>query len=140
MKRRFVQIEGELVEVGKDYVPEPRSSHHVIPDIQPFKSNDGTVIKSRSHWRSHLKATGSIEMGHSDVKYAQAEHAKKKAAQQERLAKAAQYVKTSSDLPVMEGRVDRPRIAISVANRLHNRPMPDRKTLIRIALEESKRK
>ena len=138
VRRRFVQIDGELIEVGKDYVPEPRDGHYVIPDIEPFKSNDGAVIRSRSHWRDHLKATGAVEMGHSDIKHSQVQHEKRKALQQERYQKAAQFAKTQ-DVSVMEGRVDRPRISAAVMNRLENRPAPDRKTLIKIALEERRR-
>jgi hypothetical protein len=64
MKRRFVQINGELVEVGHDYVPEPRESHHVMPDIQPYRSQiDGSMITSRSHHREHLRAHGCVEVG-----------------------------------------------------------------------------
>ena len=63
MRRRFVQIAGELVEVGPDYVPEPRTAF-VMPDIQPYRSQiDGSTIASRSHHREHLRAHGCIEVG-----------------------------------------------------------------------------
>lgn len=137
-RRRFVQIDGELVEVGQDFVAEPREAHYVIPDISPFRSNDGTPIKGRAHWREHLKATGQVEMGHSDIKYSQAVHEKKKAAHQQRLSTALKQVQMA-EVPVVEGRVDRPRIASRVAERLYGRPTPDRKTLIKIALEERRR-
>jgi hypothetical protein len=44
----------------------------VMGDIAPFMSPDGKMIEGRKQWRDHLKRTDSIEMGHSDVKYAQA--------------------------------------------------------------------
>ena len=43
----------------------------VMGDIAPFMSPDGKMIEGRKQWRDHLKRTDSIEMGHSDVKYAQ---------------------------------------------------------------------
>jgi hypothetical protein len=54
-------------------------------DIAPFMSPDGVMIEGRAQWREHLKRTDSIEMGHSDVKYAQQEWNKKKAAHNDRL-------------------------------------------------------
>lgn len=65
MKRRFVQIDGELVEVSHDYSPEPRAEvPHVLGDIQPYRSMiDGTVIQSRSHHREHLRMHGCVEVG-----------------------------------------------------------------------------
>lgn len=63
-RRRFVQIDGELIEVGAGYVPEPRNVHHVMPDIQPYTSMiDGSTITSRSHHREHLKRHGCVEIG-----------------------------------------------------------------------------
>lgn len=63
-RRRFVQINGELIEVGPDYLPEPRSDHHIIPDIKPYRSQiDGTMITSRSHHREHLRMHGCVEVG-----------------------------------------------------------------------------
>ena len=64
-RRRYVQLNGELVEVGKDYVPEPRAEvPHVIGDIAPYRSMiDGRMITSRSHHREHLRQHGCIEVG-----------------------------------------------------------------------------
>lgn len=63
MKRRFVQIGGELVEVSPNYVPEPKT-HYVMGDIQPYRSQiDGSMITSRSHHREHLRKHGCIEVG-----------------------------------------------------------------------------
>ena len=60
-------------------------AHHVMGDIEPFRSPDGVMITGRKQWREHLKNTDSIEMGHADVKYAQAEWNRKKEVQRERL-------------------------------------------------------
>lgn len=63
-RRRFIQINGELVEVSLDYQAEPRAAHHVMPDIEPYQSMiDGKQISSRSHHREHLRMHGCIEVG-----------------------------------------------------------------------------
>jgi hypothetical protein len=64
MKRRFIQRDGELIEVGLDYTTEPRSEYHVMGDIQPYKSMiDGSIITSRSRHREHLRGHRCIEVG-----------------------------------------------------------------------------
>lgn len=66
MRRRWLMIENELVEVSRDYVQvrDARSSHNVIPDIEPYRSMvDGSVITSRSKHREHLRAHNCIEVG-----------------------------------------------------------------------------
>lgn len=64
MRRRFVQINGELVEITPGYVPEPKSDHHVMPDIKPYQSMiDGSWITSRSQHRAHLKQHRCQEIG-----------------------------------------------------------------------------
>lgn len=71
MRRRYVMIDGELVEVGNDYVNERPATvaHNIIPDISPYRSMiDGSVITSRSHHRAHLKAHECIEIG-NEVKH-----------------------------------------------------------------------
>lgn len=70
MRKRFVQINGELVEVALSYVPEPRTPL-VMKDIAPYKSMiDGREITSRSRHREHLRSHGCIEVG-NETKYLQ---------------------------------------------------------------------
>ena len=60
--RRFVQVNGELVEYGS-HIKE-RLSPDVMGDIKPYKSMiDGRMITSRSQHREHLKAHGCVEVG-----------------------------------------------------------------------------
>ena len=62
MRRRFVQINGELVEYG-NHLPE-RTAPDVMPDIQPYQSMvTGELITSRSRHREHLKNHGMVEVG-----------------------------------------------------------------------------
>lgn len=69
MRRRFVQRNGELIEVGENYVPEPRAGYYVMGDIEPYQSMvDGSIIGSRSVHREHLRAHGCIEVG-NETKY-----------------------------------------------------------------------
>lgn len=70
MRKRYVYRDGEMVEVGADYKPDPRqSSWQVMPDIQPYKSMiDGSEITSRSKHRAHLRAHGCVEVG-NETKY-----------------------------------------------------------------------
>ena len=64
MRRRFVQLQGELVEVTPDYQPEPKADYHIMPDIKPYQSMaDGTMVGSRSTHREMLKRNGCIEVG-----------------------------------------------------------------------------
>lgn len=71
MKRRFIQIDGELREIGDDYQPEPRADYHVMPDIKPYRSMvNGKEISSRSTHREHLRAHGCVEVG-NETKYLQ---------------------------------------------------------------------
>jgi hypothetical protein len=78
MKRTWVYPSdgSEAYEVTRgEYRNESMAS--VMGDIAPFMSPDGVMIEGRKQWREHLKRTDSIEMGHSDVKYAQQEWNKK---------------------------------------------------------------
>lgn len=62
MRRRFVQIDGVLVEYGQ-HLPE-RIAPDVMPDIAPYVSMvDGRLITSRSVHREHLKDHGMVEVG-----------------------------------------------------------------------------
>lgn len=63
MRRRFIQIDGELVEVGV-YSGQPKASPTIMPDIKPYRSMiTGELITSRSRHREHLKAHGAVEVG-----------------------------------------------------------------------------
>lgn len=138
MRRSYVQIDGVLYEKGTEPLPEV---HHVMGDFEPFKANDGTVIRGRAHWRDHLKATNGIEMGHSDIRAAQTRHERAKAERQEKVAQAMKAA-YPVDLPYREGGQEyrRSSVAANVLNRLEGRPVPDRKTVLKIALEEARRK
>lgn len=71
MRRRYVQLDGELVEVGADFRPEPRPGMLIIGDIQPYRSMvDGRIIEGRRQHREHLKAHQLIEVG-NETKYLQ---------------------------------------------------------------------
>ena len=111
----------------------------VMSDIEPFRSPDGVMITGRKQWREHLKATDSIEMGHSDVKYAQQEWNRKKEVQRERLkgqvATVQEFDRPGS--PIAPMRMSG--LNVEMANRLHNRPMPERKEMIKMTLEQMKR-
>lgn len=58
--RRYVQIDGQLYERGK----EPVEGVFIMDDIQPYQSQiTGEMITSRSQHREHLKAHGCFEVG-----------------------------------------------------------------------------
>ena len=70
MRRRFVQRNGELVEVSLSYIPEPRTPL-IMPDIKPYVSQiDGRTITSRSTHREHLRAHNCFEID-NETKYLQ---------------------------------------------------------------------
>ena len=135
MRQRWIYVDGESYEVGQEPAPEV---HHIIPDIEPFKSPDGAFIAGRAAWREHLKRTDSIEMGHSDMKAAQQDWAKRKDAHRARLAKAGNTVKEYTQQG--EARpVQRTGLAVEMANRMHGRPQPGRKEMIKLTLDIAKR-
>lgn len=71
MRRRWIYVKGELVEVS-DYQPEAprRTSYQVMPDIQPYRSMiDGRIINSRSVHRQHLRDNGCFEIGNDSSLY-----------------------------------------------------------------------
>lgn len=68
MRKRYVQIDGELVEVSQEWKPEPKASY-VIPDIQPYQSMaTGETIMGRRQHREHLKQHGLVEIGNETDK------------------------------------------------------------------------
>ncbi len=63
MKRRWIQINGELVPADEYVAPDPKAPY-VMPDIQPYQSMiDGSMITSRSRHRVHLRDHNCIEVG-----------------------------------------------------------------------------
>lgn len=63
MRRRYIQLDGELQEIDRDYAQDPVAPM-IMPDIQPYRSMvDGSLIGSRSHHRAHLKQHGCVEVG-----------------------------------------------------------------------------
>ena len=111
----------------------------VMGDITPFMSPDGKMIEGRKQWRDHLKRTDSIEMGHSDVKYAQAEWNKKKEVHRDRLRGQLATVQEFDRPGAPIAAVKMSNLNVEMANRLHNRPMPERKEMIKMTLDQMKR-
>lgn len=140
MRQRYVSIDGEWVPIN-EAAERASKSAFVMPDIAPFKSPDGAYITGRRAWREHLKNTDSIEMGHAEVKAAQSEWQKKKAAHRERLkgsekciADAEKYMPKGEVKPYQPSRLN-----VEMANRLHGRPMPERKEMLKLTLDVAKR-
>lgn len=69
MRKRYVQIDGQLVEVSSDWSPDPVSDVHVIGDLQPYKSMvTGEMVMGRAQHREHLRKHNVIEVG-NETKY-----------------------------------------------------------------------
>jgi len=117
----------------------PNEQYSVMGDITPFMSPDGVMIEGRAQWREHLKKTDSIEMGHSDVKYAQEQWNKKKQAQNDRLRGQLQTVQEFDRPGAPIAPMKMSNLNVEMANRLHNRPMPERKEMIKLTLDQMKR-
>jgi len=68
MRTRYIQINGELVEVGKVLRSTDPVAPYVMPDIQPYQSQiTGEMIQSRSRHREHLRQHGCIEVGNEKM-------------------------------------------------------------------------
>ncbi len=137
MRRTYAWRDGKLVELTTAQVDE---LPYVQDDIKEFRNTDGTQIRGKAQWREHLKQTGTIELGHSDIAIAQEKWGKKRAAFQDRIAKAKGLV-MAVDAPSGEirERGDRTRVNAEVMNRLDGRPAPERRELIKIALETARK-
>ena len=94
MKRRWIYVKGDLVEVT-DYQPEQRKTGwQVMPDIQPYKSMiDGSIISSRSVHREHLKQHGCIEVGNDSSLYRKPQPLKSPPGLKEALIRSADLLK-----------------------------------------------
>lgn len=70
MRKRYIQhpITHELIP-AEEYVRPSESSAMIMPDIQPYTSMiDGSVIRSRSQHRAHLRQHNCVEVG-NEVKH-----------------------------------------------------------------------
>lgn len=69
MRTRYIQRNGELIEVTKDCVaPACPAAPYVMPDIKPYQSMiDGSYIQSRSTHREHLRQHNCIEVGNEKM-------------------------------------------------------------------------
>jgi hypothetical protein len=66
MKKRYIQIEGQLVEITKDFrqTTHAEAAHNVIADIEPYQSMvTGEMIGGRRQHREHLRQHGLVEIG-----------------------------------------------------------------------------
>ena len=65
---RYIQINGELMEVGKVVRNADPVAPYVMPDIQPYQSQiTGEMIQSRSRHREHLRQHNCIEVGNEKM-------------------------------------------------------------------------
>lgn len=138
MKRiyKFDVSSQKMVEITPERGPDV---HYVQDDIKEFHSPDGARISGRRQWKEHLKRTGTVEMGHSDMRAQQANWQKRREAFAQKVSSGGKFV-APAEPPSGEIRpMERSRVSSEVANRLDGRPAPDRKTLIKIALEEARR-
>jgi hypothetical protein len=140
MKRTWVYPSdgSEAYEVTRgEYRNESMAS--VMGDIAPFMSPDGVMIEGRKQWREHLKRTDSIEMGHSTLSMLSKSGTRKKEAHRDRLRGQLATVQEFDRPGAPIAPVKMSNLNVEMANRLHNRPMPERKEMIKMTLEQMKR-
>lgn len=135
MRRTYAFRKGKFVEITPK---RSRKWHYVQPDIAEFQSTDGAVIGSRSTWKEHLKRTGSVEMGHSDIQAQKQKWDKRKEQFRERLNRNTGDVREATPPDGEIRKYQKTRIGKEVANRLDGRPAPDRITLIKLTLETAR--
>lgn len=77
-RRRWVQIDGELIEVTPDYVGEQRNHNRVHGDLHydGLRAPDGTDISTRTKHREYMKATGLTTIDDFKGDWARAEKAR----------------------------------------------------------------
>jgi hypothetical protein len=59
----YVRRNGRLVLKDEAEALPKRGVSHVMPDIQPFTTQDGTEITSRSNLRAYERRTGTRQIG-----------------------------------------------------------------------------
>lgn len=131
--------DGELVFSSMDTAND--AGYYVMPDYEPWKDPSGVVIHSRAQWKEHLKKTGTVEMGHSDIKTTQEQWGKRRDAHAERLTRAQGMSVKSVDVPASMECIEpaqRSRLNVEILNKLHGRPTPGRKELIKLTLDTAR--
>lgn len=118
---------------------EQQQAPYVMPDIEPFRDTSGKYISGRSAWREHLKSTGTQEMGHDDLRKLTDHHEASKESHRKKMGYALREA-PPIPIPTSAAPVAPSRTAQRIMERLHGRPTPDRKTLIKIVIEERMRK
>ena len=58
MRRRFIQVGLELVEVSRDYVPTPRNADALLWNDRSYQDANDPRFSSRSEHRAYMKANG----------------------------------------------------------------------------------
>jgi len=134
-KRTYAWRNGELVELTpQDIAAIPQ----VMDDVAEFRSPDGAMIRGRAQWKEHLKRTDSIEMGHSDIKKAEQNWQAKKEKFRDKVASGGNNVREVEPPDGEIRETQRNSLGVEMANRLYNRSVPDRKTMIKLTLETAK--
>lgn len=117
----------------------------VMPDLKPFKSNDGKVIEGRRQWREHLAQNNLIEWGKSEIADATAKHQKRQREAAERAERMARDTLMRTDWDAVQAQQlptderAKTRLWCKVAERIEGREKPTRRQLLRVVVEEVKR-
>lgn len=84
-RRRWIQINGELVEVTKDYQPDLRTDSGALWGDRSYdglRATDGTDISSRSKHREYMKANNLTTADDFQSSWAKAQEQRAKYVQQ----------------------------------------------------------
>ena len=118
---------------------EENCAPYVMPDIAPFRDTSGKFIDGRVAWREHLRSTGTQELGRCELMLQTERHQQAKENYRRRMD-AATRASPPQSIPQEAFKTEPSRTTRRVMERLQGRPMPDRPTLIKIAMEERLRK
>lgn len=58
MRRRYIQVNGELVEVSRDYAPPPRGADEVLWNDRSYQDACDPRFSSRTQHREYMKRKG----------------------------------------------------------------------------------
>ncbi len=135
MKRTYAFRNGKFVEITPE---ETKRVFNVQGDLKEFRSSDGKYIGGKRQWRDHLKRTGTIELGHSDIAASKSKWEKRKAAFAESLAKAPKSGVREVEREVINTPdYERSRLNAEVRNRLEGRPAPSRTELLKLTMDQA---